>query len=265
LALALQVVGHLNLQLAIKGDQVYVLEANPRSSRSVPFVSKATGIPLVKVGMGCMLGEQLHVNHYWRKTEIISVKGVVFPFKKFQEVDTLLGPEMRSTGESMGRSIPLSGLCASYAEALEKAFVGAGMNIPRSGKVFFSIRDKDKRQATKLARDLVESGFEILATSGTAEFLRKQNISVEVVNKVRQGPPHCVDMIRSGQIQLVINTTSGSGSISDSFSIRRSCVERNVPCLTELSAADAFIQVLRSRSSEGDHTIHVSPLENSLT
>ena len=150
LALNLKVVGHLNLQLAIKGDQVYVLEANPRSSRSVPFVSKATGIPLVKLAMGSMLGEQLHVTKYWRETEIISVKGVVFPFKKFSEVDTLLGPEMRSTGETMGRSTPQKDYKASYSEALEKAFIGAGVVIPRTGKIFFSIKDRDKKAFTPL-------------------------------------------------------------------------------------------------------------------
>jgi carbamoyl-phosphate synthase large subunit len=265
LAVNLKIVGHLNLQLAIKGDQVYVLEANPRSSRSVPFVSKATGIPLVKLAMGCMLGEQLHVTRYWRETEIISVKGVVFPFKKFSGVDILLGPEMRSTGESMGRSTPTAQRGASYAEALEKAFIGAGVVIPRSGKVFFSIKDKDKKYFIPLATKIIQCGFQILGTAGTAAFFKEHDIKVEVVNKVRQGSPHCVDMISSGLVQIVFNTTSGGGSISDSFSIRRSCVEQNVPCLTELSAAEAFVKVLQLRASTTtNENLQVSPIPAAL-
>jgi carbamoyl-phosphate synthase large subunit len=253
LALALKVKGHLNLQLAVKDGDVYVLEANPRSSRSVPFVSKATGIPLVKIGITAQLGQPLHVTSYWRNTKNISVKGVVFPFKKFLEADTLLGPEMRSTGESMGRA-------ASYPEALEKAFVGAGVLIPKTGNVFLSIRDRDKREAIKFAKALIECRFKIFATSGTAAFLNEQGLEVSPVNKVKQGSPHCVDFIREGKIQMVINTTSGARSVRDSFSIRRSCVERNIPCLTELSAVEAFISVLKLHASQKDREVQVSPL-----
>jgi carbamoyl-phosphate synthase large subunit len=251
---ALKIVGHLNLQLAIKGDKVYVLEANPRSSRSVPFVSKATGIPIVRLAMECMLGQRLHVTKYWRNTEVISVKGVVFPFKKFPESDILLGPEMRSTGESMGRSCN-----SSYAEALQKAFVSSGFQIPAKGSsVFVSVREKDKVACINLAKRLIDAGFKMLATEGTAVFLNKNNLKCETINKVRQGHPHCVDLIQSGGIQLVINTTSGAQSISDSFSIRRSSVERNIPCLTEISVADAFVQVLTQ--SEQSSKISISPL-----
>jgi carbamoyl-phosphate synthase large subunit len=253
LALALKVKGHLNLQLAIKDGDVYVLEANPRSSRSVPFVSKATGIPLVKLGIEAQLDQPLHVTTYWRNTQNISVKGVVFPFKKFLEADTLLGPEMRSTGESMGRA-------KHYSEALEKAFVGAGVLIPESGNVFLSIRDRDKQTAIKFARSLIDCGFKIFDTSGTAAFLREQGLDVTPINKVKQGTPHCVDFIRDGKIQMVINTTSGTRSIRDSFSIRRSCVERNIPCLTELSAAEAFINVLKLRATQKNREVQVSPL-----
>jgi carbamoyl-phosphate synthase large subunit len=259
LALALKIKGHLNLQLAIKDGDVYVLEANPRSSRSVPFVSKATGIPLIKLGMGVQLGQPLHVNHYWRKTKDISVKGVVFPFKKFLEADTLLGPEMRSTGESMGRSSTQNGL-AQYSEALEKAFIGAGVGIPTGGQVFLSIRDRDKKNAVYFARDLLQAGFKVLATGGTAAYLNKEGVTVTAVNKVAQGSPHCVDMIRNGEVQLVINTTSGSRSIQDSFSIRRSCVERNIPCLTEVSAVEAFINVIKLRHSQKVRLVQVSAL-----
>jgi carbamoyl-phosphate synthase large subunit len=258
LALALKVKGHLNLQLAIKDDDVYVLEANPRSSRSVPFVSKATGIGLVKIGMAAQLGLPFHVTQYWRETKSISVKGVVFPFKKFLEVDTLLGPEMRSTGESMGRSV---GPKPQYSEALEKALIGAGVVIPKAGsEVFFSVRDRDKKGAAEIAAELIKCGFKVCATGGTAVYLQESGLDVTSVNKVREGSPHCVDLIRQSQFQMVINTTSGVQSIRDSFSIRRSCVERNIPCLTELSAAEAFISVLKRRSSQRESEINVAPL-----
>ena len=259
LCLSLKVIGHLNLQLAIKEDSVYVLEANPRSSRSVPFVSKATGIPLVRLGMECMLGHRLYVNSNWRKNDVICVKGVVFPFKKFSEADILLGPEMRSTGESMGRSKKDENGGAIFSEALEKAFVGAGFQIPTHGQVLLSLAEKDKKAALALALRLTQSGFQLIATTGTAQFLIKNNIKCSTVNKVRQGRPHCVDIIQSGQVHLVINTTSGAKAISDSFGIRRNCVERNIPCLTEISAADAFVQVLVSKST-GSSDIRVSSL-----
>jgi len=256
----LKIIGHMNLQLAIKEDKVYVLEANPRSSRSVPFVAKATGIPLVKLGMQCMLGQRLTVTHYWRNLDTISVKGVVFPFKKFSEVDTLLGPEMRSTGESMGRSTKDQEGNPDYVEALEKAFVSSGVKIPRDGQVFISIRDKDKKRGSKIAQGLLSGGFRLIATKGTAEFLSSQGLPVEAVNKVRDGSPHCVDLILDGKIQMVVNTTAGARSISDSFSIRRSCVERNVPCLTEISVAEAMVKVLEIQPGKNLKKIRVAPL-----
>ncbi len=266
LCLAMKVIGHLNLQLAIQGDQIFVLEANPRSSRSVPFVSKATGIPIVPLAISCMLGQKLHVTKYWRKVESISVKGVVFPFKKFRGADIVLGPEMRSTGESMGRSVPTFAKPgepeepADYAEALEKAFIGSGYKIAKEGKVFFSVKDKDKKSSLAIARDLEKAGFEIVATQGTAKFFEENAVKVTLINKVTQGSPHCVDMIQNGEIKAIINTTSGAQSIADSYSIRRGSLERNIPCLTEIYAAQAFSKVLM-RNRNPPNQIRVSFLK----
>lgn len=259
LCIAMKVVGHLNLQIAVKNGDIYVLEANPRSSRSVPFVAKATGIPLVKYALQCMLGQRLHVTQFWRQTKTVSVKGVVFPFKKFREADILLGPEMRSTGESMGRSQQDGQTPSDYVEALEKAFISAGFKIPNSGKVFFSIKDKDKQACTELARDLESEGFEIVATKGTADFFASKGIKAQAVSKVQDGSPHCVDMILQGKIKAIINTTSGAKSVSDSFTIRRGSLERNIPCLTELSAAQAFVKVLL-KNQRTNKNIRVSAL-----
>ncbi|MBK9293193.1 MAG: carbamoyl-phosphate synthase large subunit [Oligoflexia bacterium] len=259
LCLSLKIIGHLNLQLAIKDGDVYVLEANPRSSRSVPFIAKATGIPLVKLAVRCILGQKLHVTHSWRQTKSISVKGVVFPFKKFREADILLGPEMRSTGESMGRSTQDGINPPEYVEALEKAFVSSGYKIPQTGKVFFSIKDKDKDESLELAKVLEAEGYEIIATKGTAEYFDSNGLKVKSVKKVREGSPHCVDMILSGDIKAIVNTTSGSKSVSDSFSIRRGSLEKNIPCLTEISAAKAFVKVLL-KSQRTNKNIRVNPL-----
>lgn len=249
LCLALKIVGCLNLQLAIKNDEVFVLEANPRSSRSIPFVAKATEVPLVKLAMACMLGKKLTIDRKWSDLESISVKGVVFPFKKFSDLDLVLGPEMRSTGETMGRAVKNGDSPASYSEALEKAFVSCGLKIPDGGRVLFSINDKKKEESIPLAKMAKECGYKILATGGTADFFKENGIEVTKINKVRQGSPHCVDIILAGQTQLVINTTSGARSTADSFSLRRSCTEKNIPCLTEMAAAQAFLQVLASRKT----------------
>jgi len=250
LAERLKVIGHLNLQLAIKNDVIYVLEANPRSSRSVPFIAKATGIPLIDLGVAAVCGvtkSQLKLeNLQWRDTSTVSVKGVVFPFKKFPEADSILGPEMKSTGESMGRG-------SDYAEALMKAFISSNVSLPQKGEVFFSLRDKDKESLLGLSRILMKMGYTISATSGTAAYFNQKGVHCLALRKVDEGRPHCVDRIRSGQVSLVINTTAGRRAMEASFDIRRACTDYGIPCLTESDAAEAFILALRKvRTGQSD-------------
>ena len=250
LAERLNVIGHLNLQLAIKDDMIYVLEANPRSSRSVPFIAKATGIPLIDLGVAAACGvlkSQLKLqNLHWRNTSVVSVKGVVFPFKKFPEADSILGPEMKSTGESMGRG-------NDYAEALMKAFISTNVHLPQRGEVFFSLRDKDKENLVGLARVLIKMGYSISATAGTAGFFNQKGVPCLALKKVDEGRPHCVDRIRSKHVSLVINTTAGRRAIEASFDIRRACTDYSIPCLTESDAAEAFVLALRKvRTGQSD-------------
>jgi carbamoyl-phosphate synthase large subunit len=252
LADRLKVLGFLNLQLAVKDDKIYVLEANPRSSRSVPFIAKAVGIPVVDLGVKGILGltaKDVQPGKYdWHKAPGVSVKGVVFPFKKFPESDSLLGPEMKSTGETMGRG-------ADYAEAMLKAMVSCNLHLPTEGEVFLSLREKDKEELLPLMRDLHGMGFKLSATRGTADFLQDQGIECEVVRKVHEGRPNCVDRIRSGEVAFVINTTSGRTSIEASFGIRRSCVDYSIPCITESDAAEAFVLALKKRK-QGDFSVN---------
>lgn len=254
LADRLKILGHLNLQLAVQNDEVYVLEANPRSSRSVPFLAKAAQIPLVDLGIKAMLGftaEQIQPQKYdWRKCEKVSVKGVVFPFKKFSEADSILGPEMKSTGESMGRG-------DDYSEALLKAFLSSHVSFPENGEVFFSLRDKDKNQMLDVAKEFARLGYTLSATQGTADFFKDKGIDVTTLKKVHEGRPHCVDRIKSGGISIVVNTTRGKKSIEHSFAIRRACIDLAVPCLTESDAAETFLMALKS-SKRND--LKVSPL-----
>jgi carbamoyl-phosphate synthase large subunit len=254
LADRIEVVGHLNLQLAVKNDEVFMLEANPRSSRSVPFVVKATRIPLIELGVAATLGRTANEikpeRFQWRNTDYVSVKGVVFPFKKFREADSILGPEMKSTGESMGRG-------ASYSEALMKALLSSHSKFPLQGEVFMSLREKDKAPMLGLAQTLQKMGYTISATKGTADFLNRKGIETLALRKVFEGRPHCADRIRSGEVAFVFNTTSGVLAVRDSFEIRRACIDQNIPCLTESSAAEAFLLALQSaRQGKSD----VSPL-----
>ncbi len=250
----LKISGFLNLQLAIKNDEIYILEANPRSSRSVPFLSKATGIPLVDLAILAMLGwpkAKIQTDKYnWRAQKMVSVKGVVFPFKKFEDVDSILGPEMKSIGEVMGRG-------ANYSSAILKALYSSQLNLPKSGEVFLSLRDKDKEELLPTALKLREMGYTLSATGGTWEFLKSHKVDCLKVKKVREGRPHCVDRIRSGQVAFVINTTSGRRSIEISFSIRRSCLEYGVPCITESEAAKAVVFALRETQKK---SFSVQPL-----
>lgn len=242
LANRLGVLGFLNLQLAVQNDEVYMLEANPRSSRSVPFIAKATGVPVVDLGVQGILGlpaEKVKPQRYnWHEMKDVSVKGVIFPFKKFLQSDSILGPEMKSTGESMGRG-------KTYPEALLKAFISVNMTPPKEGEVFLSLRDKDKDELLPVAKGLAELGYRLSATSGTAQFLNDNGLDCDSVRKVTEGRPHCVDRIRSGEVALVINTTSGRTSVEASFGIRRSCIDYSIPCITESDAAQAFLLALK--------------------
>ena len=243
LADRLNVIGHLNIQLAILNDQVYMLEANPRSSRSVPFMVKSAGVPVIDLGVWAMLGKnkaEVRPERYkWREMNEVSVKGVVFPFKKFSEADAILGPEMKSTGESMGRA-------KTYPEALMKAFMSSSIRLPEKGEVFFSLRDKDKDEMLILARTLAQMGYTVSATSGTAQYFNDNGLAALSLRKVHEGRPHCVDRIRSGQVSFVINTTRGRTSIEASFDIRRACTDYSIPCLTESDAAEAFVVALQN-------------------
>ena len=246
LADRLGILGFMNLQLAVQNDQVFMLEANPRSSRSVPFIAKATGVPLVDLGVRAILGmkkTQVQPDRYdWHRVQEVSVKGVVFPFKKFVDSDSILGPEMKSTGESMGRG-------GNYSEALLKALVSSNVALPSEGEVFLSLRDKDKEDLLPVAKELLTLGYSLSATGGTATYLNDMGLPCETVKKVHEGRPNCVDRVRSGQVALVINTTSGRTSIEASFGIRRSCVDYSIPCITESDAAHAFVLALKQHKA----------------
>lgn len=252
LADKLNVIGHLNVQLAVKDDRVFIIEANPRCSRTVPFLAKAANIPLVDLGIRAMLGqtkEEIDLAAYdWKKMDLICVKGVVFPFKKFPEADSILGPEMKSTGESMGRG-------ADYSEALMKAFLSSKTRLPNKGEVFFSLREKDKEQLLPVAKDLIQLGFSLSATQGTAKFLYDNGVDCIPVKKVHEGRPHCVDRIRSGRVDLVVNTTSGRQALEASFSIRRSCTDFGIPCITEDHAAEAMMLAMK-KANTGEFSVY---------
>jgi carbamoyl-phosphate synthase large subunit len=238
LAKELGVVGLMNAQFAVKGDEVYLLEVNPRASRTVPFVSKVTGQPLAKIAAKVMVGKTLRELGV---REIVpphvAVKEAVFPFAKFPGTDTLLGPEMRSTGEVMG-------IDATFALAFAKAEIGAGTKLPSTGTAFLSVRDADKPAALEVARALAAEGFSILATHGTARYLRDNGVACDGINKVLEGHPHCVDAIADGKVALVFNTVSGAQATRDSFSIRRTALVKDVPYFTTVAAAKAAAQAI---------------------
>ena len=240
LARELGVVGLMNVQFAIQDGKIYVLEVNPRASRTVPFVAKATGRPLAKLAAMCMVGKTLA--EIWsgeeRESQLIAVKEAVFPFSRFPGVDVLLGPEMRSTGEVMG-------IGADFATAFAKSQIAAGARLPRTGKVFISVFDDHKQAALELARQLRGLGFTLCATDGTAQLLRAAGLEVERVNKVKDGSPHAADLIHSGAVALVINTSHGRQSIADSFSLRREALMLSVPYFTTIQAAQMGVEGIR--------------------
>ena len=242
---ALDVVGLMNVQFAVIGDRVFVLEVNPRASRTVPFVSKATGVPMARIAAQLMVGKNLHEFELGEELKVrhCFIKAPVFPFAKFPGVDTILGPEMKSTGEVMGVS-------DSFGYAYAKAQISAGVNLPTKGTVFISVNDRDKRYVANIARDFQELGFRIFATLGTAQVLRESGLEVERVYKVNEGRPNIVDLIKSQKIDLVINTPLGRESFFDEKAIRRSCTQYNTPCITTLSAAAAAVSAVQALQRE---------------
>ncbi len=246
LAKALKVKGLMNIQFAVKDNRVYVLEVNPRASRTVPFVAKATGVPIAKIASLVMAGEraladfglpdELHVPQ-------VFVKSPVFPFKKFAGVDPILGPEMHSTGEVMG-------VGATFGEAYGKAMEGAGLKLPMSGKAFVSVNEADKGQAVVLARKLAKLGFALVATYGTAKRLREVGLECEDVFKVNEGRPNIADLIRQGEISLIINTPLGRTSHYDEQAIRKAALQFNVPCVTTITGAEALVEAIAARRSD---------------
>jgi carbamoyl-phosphate synthase large subunit len=240
LAHALKVVGLMNAQFAIQGDDVYILEVNPRASRTVPFVSKAIGLPLAKVAARCMVGVSLAAQGCAkeRKPKHYFVKEAVFPFIKFPGVDTVLGPEMKSTGEVMG-------VGESFGEAYAKAQEGGGAALPSRGKALLSVRDADKPRLVRVARDLHDLGFTLCGTGRSAAVVRDSGIPCERVNKVTDGRPHVVDMIKNREISFIVNTTEGAKAIADSAEIRRAALQHKVSYTTTMAGAEATCLALK--------------------
>ena len=250
MARELKVVGLMNTQFAIQGDSIFVLEVNPRASRTVPFVSKATGVPLAKIAARCMVGRSLV--EQGMTTELVpdyfSVKEAIFPFLKFQNVDPILGPEMRSTGEVMG-------VGRTFGEAFARAHEAAGIEPPTVGKAFLSVRESDKARLVPIAEDLLRRGYGLVATSGTCAFLSERGIVCERINKVIEGRPHIVDLIKNREIVFIVNTTEGKQAIADSFSIRRQALQQRVTYSTTISGARALLHSLDFRSSDNVNSL----------
>jgi carbamoyl-phosphate synthase large subunit len=248
MSLELGVVGLMNTQFALRGNEVFVLEVNPRASRTVPFVSKATGLPLAGIAAKVMAGKKLKDQGVTREIvpNFFSVKEAVFPFIKFPGVDPILGPEMRSTGEVMG-------IGWSFGGARAKSMRAANYGLPKPGKAFLSVRDADKQVLIPIARELIGRGYLLVATNGTAKFLRDHAIACESVNKVVEGRPHVVDLIKNNEINFIVNTTEGAQAIADSFSIRREALQRKVSYTTTIAGGRA---TLRALDHENDFTVH---------
>ncbi|MGR7996359.1 carbamoyl-phosphate synthase large subunit [Xanthobacter sp. ZOL 2024] len=253
MALALGVGGLMNVQYAIKDDDIYVLEVNPRASRTVPFVAKVVGLPIAKIAARVMTGEKLESFHLKPPVfDHIAIKEAVFPFARFPGVDTVLGPEMRSTGEVMG-------LDTDFGVAFAKSQLGGGTKVPKSGTVFVSVREQDKARILPSVRMLQELGFKVIATSGTQRFLEEHGVTASKINKVLEGRPHIVDAIKNGEVQLVFNTTEGAQALADSRSLRRAALLQKVPYYTTLSGAVAAAQGIKAYVG-GD--LKVRPLQD---
>ncbi len=260
IALALHVNGLINIQYAIADGEIYILEVNPRASRTVPFVAKATGIPVAKIASLVMAGEQLKDLMNIKETEDkitnlkhFAVKEVVFPFNKFSLSDIVLGPEMKSTGEAMG-------IDKTFSLAFAKAQMGCNNALPRKGTIFISVKDSDKKTILPLARTLNETGFKLVSTKGTAKFLNENGIAVSEINKVMEGSPHIVDAIVGGNVQLIINTTEGEKSLRDSFSIRRAAIMYKIPHTTTATGAREIVGALKAMKEK--ENLEVTPIQS---
>jgi carbamoyl-phosphate synthase large subunit len=284
MALALNVRGLMNVQFAVKKvvscqlpaaskesslttddwrltTEIFIIEVNPRASRTVPFVAKATGIPIAKIAARLMAGSKLAEfdlpddRSFMKALNHVAVKEVVFPFARFAGVDVLLGPEMKSTGETMG-------IDRDFARAFAKGFIGTGSKLPTSGTVFLSVKDRDKAHAATLTKELLALGFDVTCTRGTGEYLKSQGLKVSLVNKVREGRPHIVDLMKDGKIALVFNTTEGAQAIADSASIRKTALFGKIPYSTTISGAFAVTRAMAARKEE---SLAVKPLQEYLT
>ena len=256
IAKALGVIGLINIQFAVAGeDELYVIEANPRASRTVPFVSKAIGVSLAKIACRLMLGERLADMdlHIPRSPRHVSVKEAVLPFGRFPRSDALLGPEMKSTGEVMG-------VASDYPAAFGKAQAAAGAELPQAGTVFISVTDGDKSAATQLAASFHDMGFRVVATGGTATAIRRMGVPVERIKKLSEGSPNVVERIEAGEVELVINTPTGSGARADGYEIRRAAIGRGIPCITTMSGASAAQRAIRSSRSGETSVISLQEL-----
>jgi carbamoyl-phosphate synthase large subunit len=240
MALELGVIGLMNVQFAIQNGDIYILEVNPRASRTVPFVSKCIGVSLAKVAARCMAGISLEAQGFTKEIvpDYFSVKEAVFPFGKFPGVDPILGPEMKSTGEVMG-------VAETFGEAYRKAQLAAGELIPAAGRAFLSVRDADKPELVQVATDLLAIGFTLVATRGTAVVLREAGLHVDIVNKVQEGRPHVVDMLKNHEVNFIVNTTEGKQAIADSYAIRRTALQHKVYNATTMAGARACIDAVR--------------------
>jgi carbamoyl-phosphate synthase large subunit len=248
IALELGVIGLINIQYAVAGGELYVIEANPRASRTVPFVSKATGVPLAKVAARLMLGEKLADQELREPPAgVVSVKEAVLPFARFSGADSVLGPEMKSTGEVMG-------IAADFPTAFGKAQAAAGVSLPTEGSVFITVTDTDKPAATQIAARFHDLGFELIATGGTAQAIAAMGVPVTPINKIAEGSPHVVELIRERRCDLVINTPTGSGARADGYEIRTAAVRHNVPCVTTMTGATAAVRAIAAKI-EGDSDV----------
>jgi carbamoyl-phosphate synthase large subunit len=247
IALELGVVGLINIQYGVAGGELYVIEANPRASRTVPFVSKAIGTPLAKIACRLMLGESLADQELPAgPPDHVSVKEAVLPFARFAGADTVLGPEMKSTGEVMG-------IATDFPTAFGKAQAAAGVSLPLEGTVFITVTDTDKPAATQLAARFHDLGFRVVATAGTAQAISAMGVPVTRINKIAEGSPHVVDWIRNGEVDLVINTPTGSGARADGLEIRSAATRQGLPCLTTMTGASAAARAIsaqREREAE---------------
>ena len=251
----INVIGLMNTQLAIRNNELYVLEVNPRASRTIPFVAKAIGLPIAKIASKIMSGSNLRdllpsLNP--KKINTYNVKESVFPFNKFDGVDLILGPEMKSTGEVMG-------IADNFLSAFIKSQIASGTNLPNKGKVFLSIDNDNKNKIIDVAKKLNKLNFELIATQGTAEYLRKYNIDVKFINKVREGSPNIVDSLLNNEIDLVINTTKTQGSIRDSYSIRRTALMNNIPYYTTIAGSKVAVDAIENLKN---NTLDVKSLQS---